>query len=127
MAELILTEEEKKLPSYLDWDDETLGKAVRAAMALIAHEGKDETGGTRLGLMSAAFVLIGSCVETNGSTMDITVEGATVRDKTVGDWRVRIDKLKDGELTKEIGEKVKQQNEQDGNKLTSMSLEIDNP
>lgn len=127
MAKLTLTQEEKDAPHYMDWDDATIGKAVRSAIAAIGREETDENGKKRMFLMSAAFVLIGSCIQTNGAELDITIEEATVLGKGVGTWRIRVDQVTEGELTEEIAEKVRRDNERDGVKLEKINLRIDNP
>lgn len=59
MAELVTTEEEEAAFSFLDWDDESLGKAVKAAAITIRNgfdrAKKDEA---QLTIFSAAVLII---------------------------------------------------------------------
>jgi hypothetical protein len=90
MAELILTEEEKAAPSYLDWDDAALGKAVKAlAIKLHDSEGKESMYG-----QVAAFMLIGAAHRINADTTTIDLENVTVSDEGIGDWRVEVRRTK---------------------------------
>lgn len=55
MAQLILTDEEKASPAYLDWPDETLGKLVKATALTIAE---DKNGHQAVFTTTAALLLI---------------------------------------------------------------------
>lgn len=90
MAELVLTKEEEEAPSYLDWSDETLAKAVRVLAANL----NDELGKTSLGAVAVANVLIDLCHDTNAATTTIRQEGVTHKDKHLGDWVITVERIR---------------------------------
>ena len=90
MAELILTEEEKAAPSYLDWSDESLGRAVKQLATKFNDEyGKDDMYGTMAG-----FVLITVAKKTNATTLTLTLEGLTSHEVPDGDWKITVKQTK---------------------------------
>jgi len=90
MADLELTEEEKKAPSYLDWSDETLAKAVRA----LATNIENAMGDVSLGAVAAANVLINLAHKTNGAKITLEQEGCTFKDEQLGDWIVTVRRVR---------------------------------
>ena len=92
MAELIMTDEEKKSESFLTWSDESLGKAVKAAAFALA----DDTGRQSVMWTTAACLLIKKMLEADSTTLVITLEHVTLPE-AVGDWRVMIQKIEQGE------------------------------
>lgn len=70
MAELIMTDEEKKSESFLTWSDESLGKAVKAAAFALA----DDTGRQSVMWTTAACLLIKKMLEADSTTLVITLE-----------------------------------------------------
>jgi len=91
MAELVLTKEEEEAPSYLDWSDETLAKAVRA---LAANLKDDVLGKAALGAVALVNVLVKLCHDTNTATTTIRQEGVTHKDEQLGDWVVTVQRIK---------------------------------
>lgn len=64
MAELILTEEEKKALNHLDWSDESLGKLTRK----ISYFLNDTYGGEGVQISAAVFVLADKTYSLGGSS-----------------------------------------------------------
>jgi hypothetical protein len=89
MAELILTEQEKKDASYLDWGDEALGKLVKMIAALI----NDEYGKDAAWHAMAAHLLVDLSRKTNSTDTTLTVRGCTKDGEEIGDWAVNIKRL----------------------------------
>ena len=89
MAKLILTDKEKADPSYLDWDDEALGKLVRYTAQMLRDElGQDATfftAGSQLVINAA----IRAKVKTLTQTIEITVEG-----EDAGDWELKVTRVR---------------------------------
>lgn len=90
MAELILTEEEKRTKIFLKWDDATLGKAVKL-MADIIH---DNYGKESLFITGAAVTLIAEAVKNNANTMEIDLTEATDGEINLGNWKITLAKTK---------------------------------
>lgn len=90
MADLILTEEEKKSKSYLEWDDAALGKAVKKlALAIDDVRGKDAIA-HNAGMM----LLILKAHDANSEITVLTVDGLTCGGESLGDWEVTIKRIK---------------------------------
>lgn len=85
MAELILTPEEKAANSFLDWDDETIGKMVKSlSLKLIEHSTAPVIS------HSAALLLVGVAHDANAETMTLDLDGATREERPLGDWKVYV-------------------------------------
>lgn len=93
MAELILTEAEKESGTYLDWDDNALGKLVRHLSGLM----HDEYGRGAAWTSMAAHVLIDFARQANATHSTFELNGATVRGRPIGNWRVEIRKIQEGQ------------------------------
>lgn len=94
MPELILTDEEKKAASYLEWDDEALGKLVKYTAALM----KDEHGQSPAFSATCAHMIVNMAREANATECTLTLTGATVKGEPIGDWEViarRVDHQED--------------------------------
>lgn len=87
MVELITTPEERSSPSYLDWSDEAIGKAVRG-MALVLGEGK---GTESMMATAASCLLIKQILNVGSDQIKITLSGVTIPEH-VGDWVVTAEK-----------------------------------
>ena len=90
MAELILTEEEKKSPLWTDLDDESLGKVIKAMMFTI-KSASEEQG--KMYLLSAAMMLCTATAETNGDLGTFTVEGLKNKTNDFGNWKVTVKRI----------------------------------
>lgn len=89
MAELILTPEEKE-KSFLDWDDESLGRAVKYVAAML-DDRKD--GGRSLAATAAGYFLISRSVEANSVSSTLLIQGLKDREKSLGDWKIIMQKV----------------------------------
>jgi len=89
MAELILTEQEKKGASYLDWSNDSLGKLVKMIGVLM----NDEHGKESAWISMAAHLLVDLSRRTNSTDTTVTVSGCTKDDKPIGDWTINIKKI----------------------------------
>ena len=89
MAELVMTEQERRTP-FLQWDDENLGRAVKAA-ALTRLEGDDDLerkipGFTHMSLSACCIPLIAAAVAANSNESLVNINGA----ENFGDWEITI-------------------------------------
>lgn len=90
MADLILTEEEKNTASYLDWDDVSLGKAVK----MLALKIRDERGDESLSMTACATMLACSVPE-DAAGLNFRLDNVTSGDKSLGNWNVAITKIEE--------------------------------
>ena len=87
MAELILTEAEKRTINFLDWDDATLGKAVKKAAMIIG----DTEGRDALTVTAAAVFLVAEAVRSGSTKTTIELKGAWQGDVALGDWVITLE------------------------------------
>ena len=73
MAEFTATAEEIAADSYLEWDDASLGKMVKATALLIG----DARGEDSIKQQSAGLLLAGMMDDTNAETLTIEMKGVT--------------------------------------------------
>ena len=85
MAELILTDKEKKDASYLDWGNEALGKLVKQLGVLL----KDKYGQDSAWMTMAAHLLVDLSRRTNSTDTTLSVKGCTKNDESIGDWVIK--------------------------------------
>jgi len=85
MAELILTQEEKDAPNYIDWSDEALGKQVKkTALRLQDEEGMDSAF-----LITACKLLIDGALRKGSVESEFTLDGLTEQNgEALGDWKI---------------------------------------
>lgn len=89
MAELVLTEEEKESGSYLNWDDENLGKYVKKkAIDLEDYYGEDVSQRE-----AAVVTLLSRIVESDTDMTMMEVEGVTIDGEDIGHWRITFEKV----------------------------------
>lgn len=89
MAELILTEEEEEKNSYLNWDDETLGKFVKKR----AIELEDYYGENVTKRQAAVVVLLSDIIKTETNMAVMEVEDVTRKGESLGQWRITFEKI----------------------------------
>lgn len=89
MAELNLTEEEKEKRSYLNWDDETLGKYVKKKA--IEHE--DYYGQETSEREAAVVTLLSDAKDASGDMIMMEVQGLTINGENLGRWRITFEKV----------------------------------
>lgn len=88
MSKLVLTEEERKSATFLEWDDEALGKAVKA-IALICN---DDYGKDALKVTGAAVFLVAEAVRNKANLMTLDVKGASEGEQQFGDWKIVVER-----------------------------------
>jgi len=89
MAELVLTEEEKEGRSYLDWDNESLGKYVKKKAIDL-----EDYYGEKVSEQEAAVVtLLSRIVESDSDMAMMEVEGVTINGDDIGHWRITVEKV----------------------------------
>lgn len=94
MAELIITEEERRTLTFLEWDDAALGKAVKKIAIMIA----DKDGGRdTLPVTAAGVFLISRAVALNTDGLTLVIEGAT-NPEPLGDWKIVITRMKHSDV-----------------------------
>ena len=91
MSELILTEQEKADPNYLDWSDESIANGVRHVANLLV---KMDNGKASMYAISSAHLLISMAEKTNSQTTTITMEGVTSSGLDNGDWVVTVERTR---------------------------------
>jgi hypothetical protein len=92
MAELILTDEEQQLDTYLDLSDDALGKLTRAT----AIDLSDANGWRSIGMTAAGRILIVLAHEMNAARIAFSMEGVTIKGEDLGNWTVEIKKVEEG-------------------------------
>jgi hypothetical protein len=91
VAELILTDEEKAAPTYLDWDDAALGKLVKK-MAAMLH---DKYGQEAAFMTTGAHLILGSAVKCNAASAVTNIDGFTISGEDAGDWKITVERVRD--------------------------------
>jgi hypothetical protein len=88
--ELMLTDAEKKAATWLELDDESVGKVVKASglEILKANDEKDKTL-----FYSAALILINLAANSNADILKETISGLTISGKPYGNWQLIIKKV----------------------------------
>ena len=94
MAELILTEEEKKAETWADLDNVPLGKVIKSKMFGIRRASKEQ--GKMLSF-SAALILCNLALDTNADKLTETIEGLTIKGKPFGNWKITIKRIERGD------------------------------
>lgn len=89
--ELILTEAEKKANTWLELDDDSVGKLVKATALNMKSV---DTEWKRVGYWSAALMLCSLAAEANADTFSQELDNLTIKDKSFGKWKVTIQRVK---------------------------------
>lgn len=114
--ELILTDEEKAAASWMDWDDETIGKAVRAMASIWQGEDPNRI----LAHRAAAMFLCHGAMDVNAETTTLCLDGVTFRGEPIGNYRITIER---GEAP--FVDDAPPKATWDGEKLTQFSARIE--
>lgn len=86
MAELILTEQEQQSETYLQWDNEALGMAVKKlALGILDHKGD-----RALAYTACATMLACMAADKNAETTIVELSGVVDGGKQHGDWTLTI-------------------------------------
>lgn len=91
MAELIITDAEREANSYLDWDDASIGRAVKKLAVKIADMKGEDSISTYAGIM----LLLSKAVDSDAGSMTVTVNGLACKGVPLGDWEVVSRRLED--------------------------------
>lgn len=89
MAELKTTDEEEEQRSYLNWDDEDLGKLVKKK----AIEFEDYFGDNISEREAALISLVSRVNETGNEVSMMDIQGIHVNGEDLGHWRVTFKKV----------------------------------
>lgn len=91
MAELIITDAERATKTYLEWDDASIGRAVKKLATTVA----DDNGLKSIEWFAAALLLVNFAVEANAEHSEHEIKGVTLDngERAVGDWIVRLDRV----------------------------------
>ena len=94
MAKLEMTEEECRIP-IMSWDDESLGRAVKAAAAVLYKKDDPATmpGFFDLNITACGVTLIGEAIAAGSDEVSFAIEGATKRGIPLGDWEITIKRM----------------------------------
>jgi len=97
MAELILTEEEKALPFWIDLDDAALGRAIKyyGLKFLTPKRPNDESPDAAMDMImkAATVAMVCRAHEMNTEIWELTLTGVTLKGESVGDWRIVYQRL----------------------------------
>jgi len=85
---LILTDEEKHSLTFLEWDEISLGKAVKQ----IAYICNDQHGKDALKATGAAVFLISEAIRSGATEFIVDLKGATDGKRDLGNWKITIEK-----------------------------------
>lgn len=87
MAGLILTKAELAANTFLEWDDASLGRAVKKAALTLG----DQSGGRTIRVAGVGVVLINELLNADKDSAVLDLRGATYRGKELGDWLIHIE------------------------------------
>lgn len=90
--ELILTDEEKAAHSWLELDDESLGKMIKATAVKYASTPDGEID--HMHKMTCAMILCNMAADVNSTTSTFTLNGLTKKGEPQGDWKVTVKRVK---------------------------------
>lgn len=84
MEELIITENEKKAGTYLEWDDAALGKACKKIALILG----DNRGERCMEVTAACAFLISRSIDAGSQETTIKLEGLHIGDRQLGEWHI---------------------------------------
>lgn len=88
MAELVITDEERKAATYLDWSDEAIGKACKKVALIL----QDNSGEKAMRYTGAAVFIIAAAIEAGSEETTIELENAT-NPEPLGSWKITLEKV----------------------------------
>ena len=95
MAKLELTEQEKAAISWLDMDDDALGKLVRkTCLKLPELMAKDETDMGKIWVTSCGMLMCNMAADANSTKTTFEFNGLSLAGKERGDWQITIKRIK---------------------------------
>jgi hypothetical protein len=90
MADLILTPEEEKAESFLDWDDASLGRAIKAGLFTL-QDSADNT--EKLIAYTAAMVFTTMLAKQNADILSLNIQDTTWREIPQGDFLITVHRI----------------------------------
>lgn len=96
MAELIMTEEERRIP-ITSWDDESLGRVIKGASLILYEQGDPPKvpGFAKVNALAAGSALINEAVINNSDETTVEIRGLTRDNVSLGDWKIVISRLEE--------------------------------
>jgi len=94
MAKLVMSKEEKQKP-LLEWDNESLGKMVKAA-SLVLYGKEDPKGMIGVGdlnITACGVTLIAEAIANGSDELSLVIEGASKKGVPLGNWRILVTQL----------------------------------
>ena len=88
MAKLIMTEEERRSQTFLEWDDASLGVLTKRMAQIMG----DDHGRDASAVTGAAVFLIANAVDNGAAVFEVGIEGAVDGDRQLGNWKITIEK-----------------------------------
>lgn len=92
MAQLILTPEEEAAISWLDLDDDALGKLCRTVALQIQKEPSDDTEAKRIWAGTAMLMLCSIISDLGATSGEYAIEDLSLHGEKRGNWKVIVQK-----------------------------------
>lgn len=92
MAVFEPTEAEKAANSYLDWDDEAVGKLAKYLALVLAENRGDAEGLKRISAASCAMTLVSNALDANATELKVKINGFTRKGEALGDWTLTLER-----------------------------------
>ena len=89
MAELVITDAERKAATYLEWSDEAIGRACKKIAEIL----RDDSGELAIKATAAAVFLIAVADAVKSEQTVLTCNGASQGEKQFGNWRITVEKI----------------------------------
>lgn len=87
---LLLTAAEKKANTWLELDNESVGKVCKATALNLKYAITEKD---KIYVYSAALLICSLAAEANADELKQTLEGLTIHGKPFGDWQITAKKL----------------------------------
>lgn len=94
MVELITTKEENAAATYLEWDDEALGKFTKYVALKMEAMTLDEEGMRKVWSTAACLILVKGTDKSGAQSLTIKMENITTKDGPIGTWEIKISRIK---------------------------------
>lgn len=93
MSRLITTALERAANSFLDWDDASLGRAVKATALKIKNHAEEKDDHRSLWMVSAGLLMCNLAHESNAEHFKTELTDVTKSEEHRGNWRIRVDRI----------------------------------
>jgi len=91
MAELILSEEERKASYLMDWDDETIAKVVRYLENNFWTSKEGDT--SSFSNTTAGLILISTMLALKATELVLDLRGVSIKEQPHGDFQIKIQQV----------------------------------